>query len=91
LLEKYTLTTRLKKEYQQLLAFNGRYAVERLDRAATKYQQAFKNDVAAMINERSAMLQGLEQARARKLLMQHRRSWSNEQALADLVRYRSDE
>ena len=78
-----------ESEYQQLLAFNGRYTgLERLERAYTSYQQAFKNDdVAAMINERSAMLQGLEHARARKQLLtqQSAQLVQNEQALAEFV------
>jgi hypothetical protein len=76
-------------EYQQLLTFNDRYTgVERLERAHASYQQAFENDdLSAMINERPAMLQGLEQARARKqLLMQQSGQLTQyEHAVADFV------
>ena len=80
----YTLD---ENEYQQLLAFNGRYTgLEQLQRAHTTYQQAFKaDDLATMINVRSAMLHELEQARTRKQLLtqQSEQLLQNGNTLAD--------
>ena len=77
-----------ESEYQQLLAFNDRYpGLERLERARGSYQLAFKNDdMAAMIGDRQAMLQELEQARTRKRLLTQQSSQlaQYEQTLARL-------
>jgi soluble cytochrome b562 len=62
--------------------------LERLKRVRASYREAFQNDdVAAMINERAAVLQGLQQARARKQLLtqQSAQLGQYEHALADFV------
>ena len=58
-------------ENGELIAFNDRYTgVEGLERAYAAYRQAFRDDdIAGMFRERPAMLQGLQQARARKQLL----------------------
>ena len=78
-----------ESEYQQLLAFNDKYpGIERLERARGSYQLASKNDdMAAMIRDRQAMLQELEQAKARKHLLtqQSAQMAQYEQTLANSV------
>jgi hypothetical protein len=78
-----------ESEYRQLVAFNDRYTgLERLERAQASYRQAFQNDdIGAMIRERPAVLQGLEQATARKQLLtqQSAQIAQYEQTLADFV------
>ena len=63
--------TPVELEYRELIAFNDRYTgVEALERAYARYRQALEHDdIAGMIRERLAVLQGLEQARARKQLL----------------------
>jgi peptidoglycan hydrolase-like protein with peptidoglycan-binding domain len=63
--------TPVEIEYRELIAFNDKYTgVDVLERAYTAYRHAFEHDdIAGMIRERPAMLQGLEQARARKQLL----------------------
>ena len=76
-------------EYKDLSAFNDRYTgVEALDRAYAAYRQAFEDvDIARMIRERPAMLQVLEQARARKQLLTQQSAQISryEQTLSDLA------
>ena len=78
-----------ESEYQHLLAFNDRYTgLERFERAHASYRRAFQNDdVAGMLSERKAVLQGLEQARARKELLTKQSAdlTQYDEALADSV------
>jgi hypothetical protein len=61
----------IEAEYHELIAFNDEYAgVDRLHQAQAAYRKTFEDDdVAGMIQERPTVLQKLEQARARKLLL----------------------
>jgi peptidoglycan hydrolase-like protein with peptidoglycan-binding domain len=74
-------------EYRDLMIFNDRYTgVEDLERAYATYRRGFEDDdIAAVIRARPIMLQGLEQARARKQLLtqQSAQVAQYEQTLAD--------
>ena len=63
--------TPVEIESRELIAFNDRYSgVDAFERAYTAYRHAFEDDdIAGMIRERPGVLQGLEQARARKQLL----------------------
>jgi hypothetical protein len=77
----------VQAEYPELIAFNDRYTgIETFERAYAAYRQAFRNDdIAGMLRERPAILQSLEQARARKKLLteQTKQVAQYEQTLAD--------
>jgi hypothetical protein len=76
-------------EFQQLVAFNDRYAgVERLEREQAAYHKAFEaDDLAGMMSERPAFLKELEGAKARKqlLLQQTAQLIHYEQTLSDFA------
>src|SRR5262245_52658697 len=87
--KKYALITGLTKaNISSWSLLMTRYpGIERLERAQASYRQAFKNDdLAAMIRERPAVLQGLDEARARKQLLtqQSTQIGQYEQTLSDL-------